>query len=109
MNKDFIEQMKYFFDNGGYERAFRTRFDLEKENKVLTTKVGNYIIDSCYTFDAGYETGIAKENYAWIIVENYNSYDEMKKGHEKWCKYCEKKPKKLYSVQTKEYESWRKI
>ena len=67
--------------------------------KVFRTKIGNYTIDSCNTFDAGYETAIWFKDNPMIIVENYNTYEECKKGHKKWCKFCEFKPKSAFSVQ----------
>lgn len=71
---------------------------------MLHTTVDTYIVDSCYTFDEGYETAIMNNGNAWVIVERYPTYEEMKIGHEKWCKFCETEPTEVYSVQTDEME-----
>lgn len=96
------EELGKFFFNGGYERALLERRNQEKEDKVLRDTVNKYIIDSCYTFDAGYETAIMKNGGYWIIVERYNNYNEMKEKHQKWCEFCKTNPKSVYSVQTQE-------
>lgn len=71
---------------------------------MLHTTVDTYIVDSCYTFDEGYETAIMNNGNAWVIVERYPTYEEMKIGHEKWCNFCETEPTEVYSVQTDEME-----
>ena len=78
-----------FFDfmlSCGYERAKIERKKQEENGEVLNTKVNDYTIDSCYTFDAGYETAICKGDNYWIIVNN---------------------PAKIYSVQNKKVENFR--
>lgn len=58
------------------------------------------MIDSCFTFDEGFETAIRKmgsEN--WVIVERYKNKEEMAKGHAKWCEFCKTEPEEIYSVQ----------
>lgn len=71
---------------------------------MLNTNIKNYTIDSCWTFDAGYETGIKKKGGEWVIVERYQTFEEMKVGHDKWCKFCETEPTEVYSVQSDEME-----
>lgn len=100
------EQLKKYFLGGGYERARIERAKQEKENKVLRDTVNKYMIDSCYTFDAGYETAIMKKGGDWIIVQRYDSYDKMKNYHQKWCEFCKTNPKSVYSVQTQEEEEF---
>lgn len=88
-----------FFLKGGIVRGKIERKKQEWDGNVLRNNVNNYTIDSCYTFDEGYETAIWKDNNPMIIVERYLSIDEMQNGHEKWCEFCKKKPKEVYSVQ----------
>ena len=72
----------------------------KKNGKVLNTTIFDYLIDSCHTFDCGYETAICKDNGCFVIVERYETYEDMQKGHEKWCELCEKeKPTELFSIQ----------
>jgi len=75
----------------------------EKEKlrgRVLHTELSNgFIIDSCKTFDAGFETAINKNDGDTIIVENYETFNQMKKGHDKWIKFAENNPKKAFSIQ----------
>ena len=78
------------------------RQDQLENGKVLRTEVNDFIIDSCYTFDAGYETAISKSDDKWVIVERYSTFEIMEAGHKKWCKYCESNPTELYSVQLDE-------
>lgn len=98
----FFKDMEYFYENGGNERAKQEREELEKNNEVLRNKVGEYTIDSCWTFDCGYETAIWRKNNPVIIVERYETEEDMKKGHKKWKEFCKGKPIKVYSVQLDE-------
>lgn len=88
-----------FIGQGGAYRGIVERRAQEKNGEVLRTEVNDFIIDSCYTFDAGYETAISKGNTKWVIVERYSTFGIMEAGHKKWCKYCETNPTELYSVQ----------
>lgn len=72
--------------------------------EVGNTTVGNYIIDTCYTFDCGYETGIKRNNGHWVIVEYFANAEKAKEGHQKWCDFCKNNPTEVYSVQTNEIE-----
>jgi len=73
---------------------------------ALTTDVGEYKIDTCNTTDMGRETAIKKVtgDDCWVIVERYDNEAQMKKGHKKWCKYCEGNPKTAFSIDWGEYE-----
>lgn len=95
-----------FFLQGGFGRCEEEREKLERDNKVLRNNINNYIVDSCYAWDEGYETAIwnNKTGKKMVIVERYDSFENMQKGHEKWCKFCENNPKEVYSVQTDEVE-----
>ncbi len=61
-------------------------------NGKLEDKVGNdefdgKIVDTCYTYDNGYETAISHpefDNGDWIIVEYYDDKESATKGHNKW-------------------------
>lgn len=88
-----------FIFGGGATRGIMERRNQSENGKVLRTEVNDFIIDSCYTFDAGYETAICKNNGDWIIVERYSTFGIMEVGHKKWCKFCETNPSELYSVQ----------
>lgn len=91
-----------FWLNGGIERGISERQELEQNGDVLRNNILNYTIDSCYTFDEGYETAIWKDSNPMIIVERYSTKEEMKKGHDKWCEFCKTKPTEVYSVQLDE-------
>lgn len=92
--------------NGGFSRSQSERTALEEAGEVLRTKIGDYTVDSCYTWDAGYETAIWHGNQTkpMIIVERYKTKGEMQKGHKKWCKFAKTNPKQAYSVQFQEME-----
>lgn len=68
--------------------------------------VGDYTIDTCYTIDQGYETAIWVENGEIIIVQRYPNRELAEKGHKAWCVLCIINPKKVYSVQTEQYENF---
>lgn len=91
-----------FLANGGAVRGIYERKQQEKNGDVLRTKVNNYTVDSCYSFDEGYETAIWYKNNNMAIVERYANKKEMKDGHEKWCNFCKENPKEVYSVQLDE-------
>lgn len=73
-----------------------------RNDVVGTDEVGNYFVDTCYTADAGYETGIRKWGGEWIIVERYSSREEAEEGHKEWMDYCMTNPTFAYSVQLDE-------
>ena len=98
---DLIDYMA----QGGFSRSWKEREELEKQGKVIKSKIGKYIIDSCWTWDCGYETAIWYKGCYMVIVERYDNEDDMKKGHDKWCEFCKTKPKEVYSVQTHKIES----
>lgn len=88
-----------FWLNGGPLRGIAEREQQEKNEDVSHTKINDYTIDSCYTFDEGYETAIWYKENEMVIVERYSNKEEMKKGHKKWCDFCKDNPKEVYSVQ----------
>lgn len=62
-----------------------TQEDLkEKRKTAMKDKVGNKTVDTCDTFDCGWETGIEKESGKWVIVETYKNIKEAIIGHNKW-------------------------
>lgn len=90
---DFID----FMNNGGYIRGYLERKAQESTGKTITTKIDDYVIDSLYTFDNGFETAIKKGNSNWAVAESYKTREEMEKGHKKWCEICKNEaPTKLY-------------
>ena len=75
----------------------------------MNTKIQGYTIDTCYTADCGYETAIWHDKLgSMVIVERYSNKEEAKIGHEKWVKYCKKRPKTAFSVQFNEEDVLRK-
>ena len=58
--------------------------------KINNDTVGKAEIDTAMVTDSeqSYETGISHPRYNdgnWIIVEMYDTIEESKAGHEKWC------------------------
>lgn len=86
-------------------------FGLFNNNRELSDvvgrdTVGDYIIDTCYTVDQGYETAVWVEGGEIIIVQRYPNRELAEKGHKVWCVACLTNPEKVYSVQTDRYESF---
>jgi hypothetical protein len=72
----------------------------------MTDEVGKLVVDTTNTPDMGWETGI-KKNGEWIIVEEYKTQEQAKKGHKKWVMRVKKHPTmKLKSCRT--IEDWLK-
>lgn len=101
-----MDNMMNFWLGGGPMRARQERKEQEKNGEVLHSVVGDYTIDSCYTFDEGYETAIWKNVTKIIIVERYADKEKMEEGHEKWCAFCENNPKEVFSAQSDEIEEF---
>lgn len=78
----------------------------EKNDSCGNTTVGDYIIDTCHTFDCGYETAIIKVKGKgdMIITQRYETREEAVEGHALWIEYCKLFPIGAYSVQTKHIE-----
>lgn len=74
----FMEQIAT--GNFNYSEATRIR-----------DEVNGLSIDTCNTYDMGWETGI-KVKGTWIIVEHYSDGEKAIKGHEKWVKECRENP-----------------
>ena len=56
--------------------------------KVSRTKVNGVIVSTAYTSDEGYETAIMDVNGVHP-VQRYESIEDAKIGHKKWCKKAE--------------------
>lgn len=71
------------------------------EEKVARDKVNDYVVDTCYTVDQGYETAIWKEERLdrMIITQRYKTKKDAIDGHSLWVEYCELNPLGAYSVQ----------
>ena len=67
--------------------------------KIGRDYVGAYTIDTCYTFDQGWETAIWKDGGEIIIVARYESKEEAQIGHEDWVSVCRLYPVSAWSVQ----------
>ena len=83
--------MEYML-NGGFLKSLINRKTQEELGRVLIDKINNYTIDSCFTSDCGYETAIKKQNSCWIIVEHYETFEDMKKGHKRYCESVKNNP-----------------
>ena len=70
-----------------------------KQDTVGSTKVGDYLIVTCWTVDQGYETAISKLNHDWVVVQRYATRDEAVRGHSDWMSACALEPDALWSVQ----------
>lgn len=77
-----------------------------RQEVVGNDTIGEYTVDTCFTLDCGYETGIRKGEGDWIIVQRYRDREQAEKGHGIWMAMCETKPVKAWSVQTKNYEEF---
>lgn len=88
-----------FWLNGGAKRGINERKKQEELGGVLRDMIQGYTIDSCDTFDEGYETAIWYENNKMVIVERYDTREEMKNGHKRWCEFCKTNPNEVFSVQ----------
>ncbi len=97
--------LKNFWLNGGALRGMAEREQQEKNKDVLNTKINEYTVDSCYTFDEGYETAIKYKEKDWVITQRYSNKEEIQKGHQNWCDFCKDNPTQVYSVQMCEMES----
>lgn len=110
------------FNNEEYEEFFNSD-NAELFNLTMTTAlyealntlksknsyndiINHYTIDTCYTIDCGWETGISFDGNPWIIVANYADEEKAKAGHALWCAICHYNPTKAFSVQTKRYENF---
>lgn len=62
---------------------------------ALTEKWDNIVVDTIMTvFDTGKaETGICIDDGIWVIVEQYETPEEAKIGHEKWIASMKENPK----------------
>jgi len=66
-------------------------------------EVNGYTIDTCYTVDQGWETGVWKGDGEIIIVGRYASKEDAAEGHDDWCEACKVNPVGAWSIQEEEY------
>lgn len=71
--------------------------------KVGRDQVGAYTIDTCYTFDQGWETAVWKNSGKIVIVARYETKEEAQEGHEDWVAVCRFNPVSAWSVQCEAY------
>lgn len=79
---------------GTLEDAFSGK-DTSGRDTAMTDKVEDITIDTCIPKDTGiWETGILRESIEgkWIIVGQYKSDKEAKKGHKQWVEYMKEEP-----------------
>lgn len=61
---------------------------------VFNDKFNNIVVDTVEAFDTHeWETGIEIDG-KWIIVEQYETREKAKSGHNEWVKTMKKNPKK---------------
>lgn len=68
--------------------------------------IGDYTVDTCYTVDQGWETGVWKGSHEVLIVGRYPSREAAKEGHEAWCEVCQLEPSQAWDVQMEEILSF---
>lgn len=68
--------------------------------------IGDYTIDTCYTIDQGWETGVWKGNHSTLIVGRYPSREAAEEGHKAWCEVCQLEPLQAWDVQMEEIISF---
>lgn len=68
--------------------------------------IGDYTIDTCYTIDQGWETGVWKGNHNTLIVGRYPSREAAEEGHKAWCEVCQLEPSQAWDVQMEEIISF---
>jgi len=68
--------------------------DMSFRDTAIRDEVGDFIIDTVWAVDCGWETGILKKELEenWIIVEEYPNQEKAVKGHEKWIKSIKENP-----------------
>ena len=92
MSKELKDPMGTLF---GALQAFKASATGEIANvraSAITTKVGDFTIDTCNTVDAGWETGIKPKDVLWVIVQRYPNEKSAIKGHEKWIESLKDNP-----------------
>lgn len=98
MNEDFILGS---FLSGFGGMAYESE-EQANQRKVKNTEIKDCVVDTCYANDTEmFETGISYKKINdgnWVVVEEYSTKEEAKKGHEKWVKKMKKNPKSLYDV-----------
>lgn len=92
MDNPFLNLFGMMSDYGNYE-----------SRKVSRTNINDYVIDTAYTSDYGYETAIWKNGHDdMAIVERYADKTEAVEGHNKWISFCKDNPSKVWNIQTEE-------
>lgn len=82
------------------------------QRAVATNEVGDITIDTCDTYDCGYETAIWYKDNAMVIVERYANRELAEAGHKLWTDKVigwvedDALPDQLYSAQTGNMEEW---
>ena len=78
--------------------------EANRQEVVGRDTVGDYIIDTCYTVDQGWETAVWKGDNDMIIVGRYATKRDAQSGHVEWCLGCVLNPDGAWSVQNDQYE-----
>ena len=92
MDNPFLNLFSIMSDYGSYENR-----------KVNRTNINDYVIDTAYASDYGYETAIWKNGqHDMAIVERYAYKNKAIEGHNKWVEFCKTNPAKVWNIQTEE-------
>ena len=93
MDNPFLNLFSIMSDYGSYENR-----------KVNRTNINDYVIDTAYASDYGYETAIWKNGqHDMAIVERYAYKNKAIEGHNKWVEFCKTNPSKVWNIQYDEY------
>jgi len=79
--------------------------DVSGRDKALTDEIGDITIDTCIPSDTGvWETGILRQSVEgkWVIVSQYESSEEAKKGHNQWVNLMKEEP----TCELKDIDNW---
>lgn len=64
----------------------------DKMRDEFTIDKNNFIVDTCNTYDCGWETAIQKNYENMVVVQEYPSKEEATKGHAIWVDKVKKNP-----------------
>jgi len=74
-------------------------------NTAMTDKIGDITVDTCVPSDTEiWETGILRKSVEskWVIVSQYESDGEAKKGHKQWVDLMKGEP----NCELKDIDNW---
>ena len=90
-----------------YSTLFGAMLGSKNRGEIIgRTEVNNFVIDTCYTLDQGWETAVWKGSNPMIIVGRYPDKASAQEGHDDWCAVCARNPVEAWSVQNDRYEAF---